>query len=198
MRTHKLFSLVLVLGFAMLAIAAEAATVSIRNLTLKHGSKLSPQDEASILQELKSQSYDSNNFAIGERIRYSFQRRGYFKVFVNEPEVTVINSNNGSRVVDVAATIGEGDIYRLSDLIFRGLTVINADELRNQFKIVPGDIFDRDKIAEGLDGLRRLYVSKGYPDFAAVPETDVDGAKHTISLVIHLDPGTQRASSKKP
>ncbi len=191
MRMHKLVSLVLVLGFAMLAIAAEAESVSIRNLTLKHGSRLSPKDEASILQELQSHAYDSRNFAIGERIRYAFQRRGYFKVFVNEPEVTVISRNNGSQVVDVAATVDEGDIYRLSDLIFKGLTVINADELRNQFPIAPGDIFDRDKVAEGLEGLRRLYVSKGYPNFSAVPETDVDGARHTISLVIQLDPGTR-------
>jgi outer membrane protein assembly factor BamA len=63
--------------------------------------------------------------------------------------------------------------------------------LRNAFPIQRGDVFSRQKIADGLEMLRRTYDESGYLNFTAVPETSVDNNARLISLVIEIDEGKQ-------
>jgi outer membrane protein assembly factor BamA len=67
--------------------------------------------------------------------------------------------------------------------------VFSRNELRAAFPIKDGDVFDREKIALGLENLRKIYSTRGHMFFVAVPETDIDKAARTISLRIDLDEG---------
>jgi outer membrane translocation and assembly module TamA len=53
-----------------------------------------------------------------------------------------------------------------------------------------GEIFNREKIAHGLENLRILYGKKGYVNFSVVPQTTIDEASDTISLLMDLDAGS--------
>ena len=63
--------------------------------------------------------------------------------------------------------------------------------LRDLFPIKDGDIFSREKVAAGLENLRKSYVDLGYLNFTDVPDTVSDDAMGMISLEINMDEGKQ-------
>jgi outer membrane protein assembly factor BamA len=191
-----LFAILLLFGLVAISVGADESTIVVRNFTLVPSDKLSPESEQFVVQQIKSHDYKSTNpDEIAERVRYGFQRLGYFKVVAHDPVLTVVSRDNGSEVADVSVKVDVGQIYRLQNIAFTGASGINPSELRSQFPIADGDILDRDKIAVGLEGLRRVYVAKGYPNFSAVPDTEIDEKAHLISLIVGLNPGVREADS---
>jgi hypothetical protein len=54
-----------------------------------------------------------------------------------------------------------------------------------------GEIFDRGKIGQGLENLRKAYGDRGYINLTYVPETQFDDPSGTITLHIDVDEGKQ-------
>jgi len=168
----------------------------IHTLTLSHVHALSPSEQDRLIRDVlhqvepavhgkKSEFFDE----IAERLRFEFQRIGYFKVLVTDPVVKSIGKDGEREIVDVDIRIVEGEQYRLKHIRFVNNTVSSTAVLRAAFAISDGDIFDRAKIGAGLEGLRQTYAQQGYVNFSAVPETDIDEAAHAISLSIDVDEG---------
>ena len=67
----------------------------------------------------------------------------------------------------------------------------HVNALRSLFPIKDGDIFSREKIAKGLENLRKAYGEAGYINFTSVPDTKFDDAKKTVDLNIDVDEGKQ-------
>lgn len=169
----------------------------IHTITLTNVRAVSPSEQQRIIREVLNQvetsvySRDSEFFdEIAERIRFEFQRIGYFKVLVTDPVAKVIGKDGEREIVDVDVRIDEGELYRLKDIHFAHNTVFSSAVLRATFAIGDGDIFDRAKIGAGLDGLRLLHAEKGYVNFNAVPETTINETAHSISLNIDTDEGS--------
>lgn len=191
-----LMTVLLLFGFNAVLVRADDEAVVIRSFTVIHTGKLSTENEEFVIQEVKSHDYRSSNLnEIALRVRLAFQRRGYFKVIAHDPVFNVVSRDTDREIVDVSVKVDEGEIYRLKNIAFTGSRIFSPPELRSQFRIADGDILDRDKVTEGLEGLRRIYVSKGYLKFSAVPETHIDENEHTISLNIDLDQGVREGDS---
>jgi len=129
-------------------------------------------------------------------IRNAWQERGYFRVQTSA-ESQVLSQDSASQHVSITVHVNEGPQYRLGEVEFRSAEdpppapeLFSPDELRQQIPLREGDLFNVDKIREGLDALRRLYLSKGYIDFTASPIISVDDAQQ-ISIVFELDPQKQ-------
>lgn len=122
-------------------------------------------------------------------VRYAFQERGYFKVLVADPVITVEKKEGERDVIDVSLAVTSGEKYRLKEIGFTPTTVFSPAELRSAFPISDGETFDREKIAIGLESLRQLYGRKGYVNFSAVPQTTVDEEAHVVGILIDLDEG---------
>jgi len=93
----------------------------------------------------------------------------------------------------VTVHVNEGPQYRLSEIRFQSTQDLRPcsdlfplGELRQQIPLRDGDLFNVERIREGLDALRRLYGSKGYVDFTTEPRTEADTEHQTISLTIVL------------
>src|SRR5262249_14499592 len=69
--------------------------------------------------------------------------------------------------------------------------VTNLQVLRAQFPIKDGDIFSREKVAKGLENLRKAYGTLGYINFTSVPNTSFDEDKKLVTLDIDIDEGKQ-------
>ncbi len=63
--------------------------------------------------------------------------------------------------------------------------------MRNLFPIKDGDIFDRSKIAKGLENLKTFYASGGFINFTSIPTPDIDEDKKQVSFDIDVDEGKQ-------
>ena len=96
------------------------------------------------------------------------------------------------KAVDITMPIEEGDEFRLGKITFKNNKAItNTAALRSMFPLKDGDVFSRDKIAKGLENLRKAYGEFGYINFTPVPSTTFDDEKKIANLEIDVDEGKQ-------
>jgi outer membrane protein insertion porin family len=65
-----------------------------------------------------------------------------------------------------------------------------SQRLRQEFPMKAGEWFERDKVAAGLEALRKLYGADGFLDYSAIPDTEF-GSNATVSLRLSFDEGPQ-------
>ena len=156
------------------------------------------------LENIFARTYDATKLEEDtERVRAEYQNRGYFKVGVSDPKteihdtghkgphVLLIQSGPG-KAVDITMPIEEGDKYRLGKITFKGNKAItNVAALRSLFPLKDGDIFSRDKIAKGLEALRKAYGQFGYINYTPITNSTFDDDKKLAYLEIEVDEGKQ-------
>jgi outer membrane protein insertion porin family len=156
------------------------------------------------LESLFAKTYDATKLEEDtERVRAEYQNRGYFKAGVGDPKTNIhdtghkgfhiplIQSGPG-KAVDITMPIEEGDKYRLGKITFKNNKAIsNTAALRSMFPLKDGDIFSREKIAKGLENLRKAYGEFGYINYTGVPSTTFDDDKKLAFLEIDIDEGKQ-------
>ena len=156
------------------------------------------------LENLFSKTYDATKLEEdAERVRAEFQNRGYFKVVVQEPKTVIRDSGHQGlhiplimkgpgKAVDITIPIEEGAQYRLSGITFKNnKAVSNVNALRGLFPLKDGEIVNREKIAKGLESLRKAYGELGYINFTSIPNTTFDEDKKLLFLDIDVDEGKQ-------
>jgi outer membrane protein assembly factor BamA len=92
--------------------------------------------------------------------------------------------------VTLEGEVSEGPQYRLGQLTFLKNHAFTTEELRKQFPLKNGSLIERNKIAMGLESLRKLYVNDGYLDLVFVPETLLS-SNGIANLSITIDEGPQ-------
>jgi outer membrane protein insertion porin family len=156
------------------------------------------------LESIFAKTYDATKLEEDtERVRAEYQNRGYFKANVSDPKteihdtghkgphVPLIQSGPG-KAVDITMPIEEGDKYRLGKITFKNNKAIsNVAALRSLFPLKDGDLFARDKIAKGMDAMRKAYGQFGYINFTSVPNTTFDDDKKLAFLEIDVEEGKQ-------
>jgi outer membrane protein assembly factor BamA len=71
----------------------------------------------------------------------------------------------------------------------------SSAKLRSVFPLKKGALFERDKIASGLDSLRNVYGKSGFLDFMSVPDTE-NVSSGTILLSITVEEGPRYRMGK--
>jgi outer membrane protein insertion porin family len=156
------------------------------------------------LENIFAKTYDATKLDEDmELVREGLQNRGYFKGNVGEPQtkirdtghsgfhVPLIQSGAG-KAMDITVPIEEGDKYQLGSITFKNnKSYPNSKVLRNLFPIKDGEIFNRQKIAKGLENLKTFYASGGYINFTSIPTPSFDEQKKLVSFDIDVDEGKQ-------
>ena len=156
------------------------------------------------LENLFAKTYDATKLEEDtERVRAEYQNRGYFKANVGDAKTNIhdtgrrgfriplIQSGPG-KAVDITIPIEEGDKYRLGKITFKNNKAISNNlALRSMFPLKDGDVFSREKIAKGLENLRKAYGEYGYINYTGVPNTTFDDEKKLANLEIDIDEGKQ-------
>ncbi len=156
------------------------------------------------LENILSKTYDATKLEEDtERVRAEYQNRGYFKALVNDPKTEIHDTGHKGfhipliqagpgKAVNITMPIEEGDRYHLGKITFKGNKAItNTAALRSLFPLKDGDVFSREKIAKGLENLRKAYGQIGYINFTSVPSTTFDDDKKLAFLEIDVDEGKQ-------
>jgi len=181
------FRLAVAFGLLASSVTYSADTV-IFQPTLQNVDAVGRADLNAIVKEL-NQAKCTDLDELAERVRFAFQEYGYFKVQVADPVLPTAQEIAGKTVVPVPLAVTAGEKFRLRNIVFSSPATFPPSQLRATFPIKDGDIFNREKIALGLENLRKVYGHKGYIDFSAVPDTEIDDLEHTIGLRIDLDEG---------
>ena len=156
------------------------------------------------LENIFAKTYDATKLEEDtERVRAEYQNRGYFKVLVDDPKTEIHDTGHTGfhipllqsglgKSVDITIPIEEGDRYRLGTITFKNNKAIsNVAALRSLFPMKDGEIFSREKVAKGLENLRKAYGTDGYINFTSVPDTKFDDEKKIVNLEIDVDEGKQ-------
>lgn len=109
--------------------------------------------------------------------------RGYVNVQVDNPVETL--SPDKSKM-SLAITIREGDRFKIGKLEAKGTLVVGAAEYVKLLGVKSGEVFNRSKIARGLEKINEMHKSKGRPAMEVFPTTDLDLKKKTVAITLQV------------
>jgi outer membrane protein assembly factor BamA len=167
----------------------------ITDFTISGTQTLSSAELARIAGKLTGSCFDENSEELQERVRELFQERGYFGAVVKNLRIKPEDPLGIPKPATLEAEVSEGPRYKLAEVKFTDQHAFSATKLRGQFPLRKGDLFDRDKVAGGLDGIHKLYNSDGFIDFVAMPETHIL-SDATITLSLSVEEGPQYRMEK--
>jgi outer membrane protein assembly factor BamA len=128
-----------------------------------------------------------------ESIREQLQEDGYFKAFI-EPKPFLIRVAKDELHYVLSLDVESGPQYSLGNVRFKnnqdGPLVFGEAVLLHQLQLKSGDLFAVPKVRKALEGITKLYNSKGYVDMVPAPETDINEVDSSIDLTIRIDEGS--------
>jgi outer membrane protein insertion porin family len=157
------------------------------------------------LENIFARTYDATKLDEDtERVRMEYQNRGYFKMNVpgeakteihdtghKGPHIPLIQAGPG-KAVDITMPIEEGDRYRLGKITFKNNKFLsNSTALRSLIPLKDGDIFSREKVAKGIENLRKAYGEYGFINYTGVPNTTFDEDKKLVNIEFDIEEGKQ-------
>lgn len=128
-----------------------------------------------------------------EALRLHYLNNGYLDVRILTPtieDVTTDLEEEGYRF-RIVIEIQEGQMWKLGEVTFVGMSAISEDTLRKFMQIKTGDVIDSSKISLSLDGIAGEYYDNGYiySQFNPVEtRNELDG---TIDLKIEINESVQ-------
>ena len=169
-------------------------TISIAEVTFSGSLEMPITDQdqiaASIKQRTSGNSLDKVTNEAVERVKAEWQNRGYFRVQVGGGDAKTLTSSPVNQRIALSVHVDEGLQYSLGGITFKhNKAISDLDALRHLFPIKDGNIVSREKIAKGLENLRRAYGELGYINFTSIPNTKLEDEKQLIYLDMDLDEG---------
>jgi len=100
-----------------------------------------------------------------------YQRNGYARARVGQPEVKVLQESKDkeTRWVELRIPLTEGPRYRMGELTFEGNKVLRAEALKPLYKLTPGEWYSRKKLYDGFRTTQEVYGQGGYMEWTPAP-----------------------------
>lgn len=171
------------------------SSLLITDFTISGTQTIDSAELAKITSQLTGDCFDEDPAELEERVGALFKDRGYMDVVVKNLRIKAIDPLALPKPVSLEAEVTEGRRFRFGEIKFIGNHVFSTSKLRSEFSLKKGDLFAREKIATGLDGVRSLYASDGFVDWTAIPDTQKlsDG---TVVLAVSMAEGPQYRMGK--
>jgi outer membrane protein assembly factor BamA len=168
--------------------------ISISNVTFSGFIQMPVSDQEDIATAVKRNAHGSDLNGLVEealeRVKAGWQNRGYFKVEVSGDARPATKTGDNTQIA-LFVHVDENAQYKLHEITFKNNRAIFSESLRDMFRIKDGDIFSREKIAKGLENLRKVYGEFGYINYTGVPVTTFDEEHKLANLEIDIDEGKQ-------
>ena len=180
-----------------LAATPTPASISVRNVTFVKTGMLSLEEQNQIAAQLKkpdqAQTVDLWRSAVEalQVVRAAYSEHGYFKVGVTAMIAPVSEAGDDRQVDIKLSVIDDGEQFWLREIRFGHATAFPEQQLLSVIPLRAGDVFQRDKVARGLQALQALYAANGYLNFTSTSETEFDDGARSISVHIDFNEGSQ-------
>ena len=180
----------------------DSIKITIADFQLTGDNTLSSDDRKKLLNRIKQldlkiavEENDSDWIAqIDSQVRDDLQEQGYFRVFT-ETTPYLIRAEDHSRNYVVRIAIDSGPQYQIGEIRFSGSTVFSKEELRVQFSLHQGDLFNVSEFWRGLAAMTKLYSRKGFIDMVAEPDMRMvesgERALPLVNILLKVDEGRQ-------
>jgi len=169
--------------------------IFVADFTISGTTALTSSELAGITGQLAGSCFDENSEELEARVRMLFQDQGFFNAEIKSLHIKANDPIGKPKPVSLEAEVAEGSKCRLGEIKLVGNHAFSTAQLRAQFSLSNGDVFERTKIAAGLQGLRKVYASAGFLDCTIIPDT-MPQSDATIVLSLHIEEGTQYRMGK--
>lgn len=119
-----------------------------------------------------------------DRIKAFYYDHGFLEIKVGEPQIT-----NDAKWIYIKIPVEEGPQYHLSEVKIAGDLVKPEEELRRFIKVVPEELFSREKIQADISSLTDVYGEQGYAFVDITPLTNINADNKTVSLTYDISKG---------
>jgi outer membrane protein insertion porin family len=91
----------------------------------------------------------------------------------------------------ITIKIEENQQYRIGEVKVTGNKQFNENVIKAVMAMVPGQVFNDTLMRKGFENLKKLYGSRGYINFSAVPVPVFDEEKRLVNLTVNIDEDRQ-------
>ena len=156
----------------------------ITDFVISGTQSLSSDELTRIKSKLIGSCFNEDPEELEERVRALFQNQGYFASTVKSLHIKTSDPLALPKPATLEAEVLEGPRYKVGEINFSGNHALSSAKLRGAFPVNKGDLFNRDKIATGIESVRDLYVRDGFIDVVAIPETHFSNATADLALSV--------------
>ena len=121
-------------------------------------------------------------------ITQHYLKKGYIKVFVDKPEVTLIHNPDYSRV-DVRLDITEGDQYFIGKIEVSGDVLGDQEILKEDLLLEEGEIYNPFLQNRDRSGISEIYHEQGYAFVRVIPETVINEETKIVDVTFRVVKG---------
>jgi len=121
-------------------------------------------------------------------ITQHYLKKGYIKVFVDKPEVTLIHNPDYSRV-DVRLDISEGDQYFIGKIEVSGDVLGDQEILKEDLLLEEGEIYNPFLQNRDRSGISEIYHEQGYAFVRVIPETVINEETKIVDVTFRVVKG---------
>src|SRR5213594_1906828 len=147
------------------------------------------------------------------RIRMLYAEHGYVRVNVVEPIVEIkphkvirtlplvrpsfpwgIPIPFCTKTLDryyITIKIEENNQYRVGNVKVTGARLFSEPAIKGMLDMAPGEVFNEQRLRNGIENLKKQYGSRGYINFIAVPVQGFDEANKLINLNVNIEEDRQ-------
>jgi len=126
-------------------------------------------------------------------IRPLYEARGRVRVAFPEIGTEPTTDVKGLRVL---VTVDEGESYTLGKLAIQGQTPVHPETLMKDADLKTGDVANYDKVAKGVEAIRKAVRHAGYLDAKVMPDRHIDDGKKAVDVTFFVEPGPQYTMGK--
>lgn len=120
-----------------------------------------------------------------ERVKELYRVEGYSDIQV-EAETSF---DEKRRWLTVAVAIAEGPRYLVGQMLLKGAEQIPLEELQSRLKLIGGEPFSQERLAQEVASLQSVYFAKGYMAASVEPATALNPATHRVDITYQIAEG---------
>jgi outer membrane protein insertion porin family len=121
-------------------------------------------------------------------VRPIYEARG--RVRVSFPKIRT-EPDKDVKGVNVYVTVDEGVSYELGKVAIDGPTPVAPETLLKAGDFKAGDVANMDRVADGLERIRKALLHAGYLQAKVTSERKIDDEKKAVDVTVRVDAGQQ-------
>jgi len=123
-----------------------------------------------------------------EKLRSYYMDRGYANFQIESTQVTIAPEKDD---MYITVNIGEGEVFKVSDIKIAGTMVVPEEQLRRLLLIKPGDTYSRKQVTSTQQLMSYRLGADGYAFAKIDPVPTPDNDKKTVALTFFVEPGNR-------
>ena len=149
----------------------------VSEVSLSTTTRLPASEQAAIRASLIGRCFDNQQLdELGGGVRDVLQSLGYLRAAVPEPSITAApDTSRHPEPVSLNVEVKEGAHYKVREIEVIGSTAISQAQFIALSQIQLEDFFDRNKMRETAEAVRKLYTAHGYLNASVAPEVQILG-----------------------